>query len=234
VGEQDEARLWLGSARRQGDGVLGPIAAGDLKPGLGEYAAIATFEPHGDRHGGGLINARARPAPFRPHERLVRPERHLVRGALLDRDLVKTAVGDAHPLAGGQDVEHQVMWIVGMQRAVVAETELADTAAVLNELPPGERPPIRLSGGGVFERAVLDQLGVETTVGSVVQIFEKDADEVAADGLARCREIDLKGRAGDRCGASTQEGGRKQENGRRGFHGDESGNRLRLMPENAV
>jgi len=121
-----------------------------------------------------------------------------------------------------------------MQRAVVAETELADTAAVLNELPPGERPPIRLSGGGVFERAVLDQLGVETTVGSVVQIFEKDADEVAADGLARCREIDLKGRAGDRCGASTQEGGRKQENGRRGFHGDESGNRLRLMPENAV
>ena len=62
----------------------------------------------------------------------------------------------------------------------------------------------------------------------------EDADEVAADGLARGREIDLKRRAGDRCGASTQEGGRKQENGRRGFHGDESGNRLRLMPENAV
>jgi len=41
-----------------------------------------------------------------------------------------------------------------------------------------------LFGGAVFERAVLDQLGIKSAVSGVVQVFKEDAEQIGADRFA--------------------------------------------------
>ena len=58
--------------------------------------------------------------------------------------------------------------------------------AAAHKLPGGQEIPVGIVGGGILERAVLDQFGIQAPVGSIVQVLEKSTEEQIADrpGLA--------------------------------------------------
>ena len=70
-----------------------------------------------------------------------------------------------------------------MDRDRFADSHAALPAAPLDQLPRGHRRPAGLFRRAVFKRTVLNQLRVESAVGGVVEILEKDPEQIAADRL---------------------------------------------------
>ena len=50
-------------------------------------------------------------------------------------------------------------------------------------VPGGGSVPAAVVFGCIFKVAVLDEFGVEATVGGITDILEEDADELVADGF---------------------------------------------------
>jgi hypothetical protein len=70
-----------------------------------------------------------------------------------------------------------------------------------------------------LERAVLDEFGIEATVGAEVDVFEKDSVERGGDGGAGVRGVDGDNGGGDDCGflrVLAEEGDRNKDKGEGG------------------
>ena len=81
-------------------------------------------------------------------------------------------------------VQTHVGGVVGMQGIVHASLHPTGGVTGTHEAPRGAGSPAVAFDGTEFERAVLQEFGVETSVGSRRDVLEEDADEFITDGLA--------------------------------------------------
>jgi hypothetical protein len=89
--------------------------------------------------------------------------------------------------------------------------KVALSAIALDEFPRGKRIPFGPVRRRVIEGAVLNQLRVKTAICGIIEILEKNADEIGTDwftsvGLDRyggCLRVDQRG-AGDPIGPASQ------------------------------
>ena len=104
---------------------------------------------------------------------IAHPEREIVGAAAL-------TVGDAVPsfVDEGVGLHHGIMGVVGTQG--MGGIYLYRSQGV----PGSGGAPLLAVARGVFEIAVLNQLGIQTAVGGITDVFEEHTDEFVADGLA--------------------------------------------------
>ena len=62
--------------------------------------------------------------------------------------------------------------------------QLANSPAAHHRFPPGQRIPFFIVIDRVFKRTVLDQFGVKPAIRGIIEILEKNADEVGTDWFA--------------------------------------------------
>ena len=116
----------------------------------------------------------------------------VVLGAGLHRDAVIAGILDtvASPafvvveLPDALGVQLHVGGVVGMDAIALAHLDETQRVAWANDLPGRAGSPAVALGRREFERAVLNQFCIEAAIGTVVDVFEEDADEFVTNGFA--------------------------------------------------
>ena len=152
-GNDDKLCTAVGTRRREHSLIAAPALALALQRGLRNGGAVA----------GAQLYAEALLATHK-HGEVIVP-------ALLQGYAVPPLVPQRVSTDNG------MMWILGREGIGVGDDDVA------RRVPGGGGAPLAAVAAGVFEVAVLYELGIETAVGRVADVFEEDAYELVADGL---------------------------------------------------
>ena len=114
---------------------------------------------------------------------LTSPQGEVVLVALLQYNTVKSFVGKGHTrLADGQC---GIVLVVFVNRIISGYLKLVAISGILQAPSRRVAPSPTMSGVRrvILEATVLHQLGIDTSIGSIVDVFEKHTDEFVTDGL---------------------------------------------------
>ncbi len=189
-GEDCDSGGGIGVGGGDAGGEVLPIATGDIEVPFAERCVVFGFQTD-DEVGRAVEDALA--APATAGEQLPSEYGKIIGIAGLHGNAVEAGVYDTDTGAGLLVFDDEIMGIAIIDRPGGFDGERTPAAIPDGLVPSSHGVPSNLFGSLVFEGAILDQLGVEAAIGSVIQVFKENAKEIRTNSLAGFGELEGKG-----------------------------------------